>query len=215
VGNANSGNWGERSRYAKTTDMRALDARRLKRHGQLEPGFRGHIVWRWADTGEETARVFWDVDATGARLAYKHRDRSRGEDWQDAEYRVPILRTPCHLGGERAWFGCPCCGKRVAILYGGHPFACRSCHRLTYKSQRVGRSERASDMAHDLRHRLGWSPGLTGPEVWNRPKGMHHATFARHVARYEELELASWADWIGRFDLPDGADLNDILRAVG
>jgi hypothetical protein len=212
MGGSGSGNWGDRSRHGKTTDMRALDARRLKRHGMLARGHAGPVVWRWSDTGEETGRIDISVTKDVARLVYKH--RRRGANWQSADYHVPILRTPCHLGGERAWWACPCCGRRVPILYGGHPFACRACHGLTYPSQRVGRSDRAIDMAHDLRSRLGSSPGLGEPESWNRPKGMHRATFARHVERYMDLEAASWADMIERHVLAKDADFCDILASA-
>lgn len=32
------------------------------------------------------------------------------------EYRAAIEWTPCHLGGERPWFLCPSCGRRMAKL---------------------------------------------------------------------------------------------------
>src|SRR5438094_5573832 len=32
---------------------------------------------------------------------------------------VRISWTPCHLGGERPWFHCPGCSRRIARLYWG------------------------------------------------------------------------------------------------
>ncbi len=52
---------------------------------------------------------------------------------------VRIVLTTAHLGGYRKWFACPCCRRRVAILYippGGAAFACRTCYRLIYFSAR-------------------------------------------------------------------------------
>ena len=47
-----------------------------------------------------------------------------------------LSRSSCHYGGERPWFLCPHCGRRVAILYGGAVFACRTCYGLAYEVQR-------------------------------------------------------------------------------
>ena len=48
--------------------------------------------------------------------------------------------TPCNFGGRRAWFLCPDCSRRVAILHAFPGFSCRTCHRLSYAS-----SNRAKD----------------------------------------------------------------------
>ena len=65
-------------------------------------------------------------------LIYRH--RSGDAEWKGEQYPVRIVRTPCNLGGLRAWFICPAvgCGRRVAILYGGSIFACRRCYQLAY-----------------------------------------------------------------------------------
>jgi hypothetical protein len=87
-------------------------------------------------------------------LIYRH--RSGGSEWTDAQYPVLIVRTPCNLGGSRAWFICPAagCGRRVAILYGGGIFACRHCYQLAYPSAREDAGDRAARRADKLRARL-------------------------------------------------------------
>ena len=46
---------------------------------------------------------------------------------------VTLTTTPCALGGNRTWFACPACNKRVAVIYGaGRLFACRKCKGLAY-----------------------------------------------------------------------------------
>jgi hypothetical protein len=40
-----------------------------------------------------------------ARFIYAQTERSTGEK-KDFDYKVPIVTTPCHLGGERYWFKC-------------------------------------------------------------------------------------------------------------
>ena len=71
---------------------------------------------------------------------------------------VRIVRTPCRLGGSRAWFICPAvgCGRRVAILYGGGIFACRHCYDLAYDSSR--NSSKGSRMWDELGAVAGIGP---------------------------------------------------------
>jgi hypothetical protein len=50
---------------------------------------------------------------------------------------VDLVGTYPHFGGERSWFACPSCRRRVGILYrpaAGDAWGCRTCHRLTYRS---------------------------------------------------------------------------------
>jgi hypothetical protein len=50
---------------------------------------------------------------------------------------LPILVTHPYFGGIRQWFACPRCQRRVGKLFSprGHPWACRHCYRLVYRSQ--------------------------------------------------------------------------------
>ena len=67
----------------------------------------------------------WDVTAT----------------WADGETtisQIELVTTRPHLGGERPWFVCPNCDRRVGKLYGRPElkgFACRICLKLVYYSQ--------------------------------------------------------------------------------
>ncbi len=54
------------------------------------------------------------------------------------DLRVRLLTSRQHLGGDRRWFACPKCGRRVGCLYAPwitEPFWCRRCHHLLYDSQ--------------------------------------------------------------------------------
>lgn len=176
-----------------TTDYRALDVRELHRSGLLA-GWRGD--WRWSRGGEVVASIGIEADREQVQLRYQ--SRKAGGDPVQHDYPVRITWTPCHLGGERPWFLCPCCGRRVAKLYGGTVFACRHCMRLNYRCQQVNKSDRALDRAWTLRHRLGCDAGPFDypAEYVRRPKGMHRSTFARHIERLARIEtqaLASFA----------------------
>jgi hypothetical protein len=100
-----------------------------------------------------------------------------GEGW-DYAYPVRIEWTPCNYGGKRAWWICPNCGRRVAVLWGGRKFACRYCHRLAYQSTRTAPGSECYSRANKVRARLGWNGGVASP-TGNKPKGMHWTTYLR------------------------------------
>ncbi|MBK7614317.1 MAG: hypothetical protein IPJ08_07525 [Burkholderiales bacterium] len=86
--------------------------------------------------------------------------------------RVGLARTACHKGGARDWFLCPCCGRRVAVLFfRWKRFACRHCNQVAYRSQ----SEDVCGRAWLRQSRI---EAKLGPD-WQRPKHMHHATYER------------------------------------
>lgn len=103
--------------------------------------------------------------------------------------QIRLAYTTCHLGGTRVWWRCPCCGRRVAILYvRGKTIACRRCWRLRYMVESSDDNRKAFRRADKLRARLGWVPGVAHGEG-ARPKGMHHRTFDKLVNKYRAAEL--------------------------
>ncbi len=89
----------------------------------------------------------WDEEKY-ARFIYTQTDNSTGEK-KDFDYKVPIVETPCHLGGTRYWFKCSLyksgqyCGRRVGVLYkDGDWFGCRHCYDLTYSSRKANKKYR-------------------------------------------------------------------------
>jgi len=167
-----------------TDDYHILDVRRWAREGILRHVYWGG--WQWTRNGESVASIQMRTEQDHVILIYSH--RSGGAEWKDEQYLVRIVRTPCNLGGSRAWFICPAvgCGRRVAILYGGSIFACRRCYRLAYPSSREDAGGRATRMADKLRARLGWEPGILNCRG-NKPKWMRRRTFKRLAAKHDEL----------------------------
>ena len=52
-------------------------------------------------------------------------------------HTIAYINTKPHLGGDRWWFCCPLCSRRVSYLYlpsETSRFACRLCQSLTYRS---------------------------------------------------------------------------------
>lgn len=203
------GGYGSGRRGGKDTvsQMRALDVRKLKRDGCLEPGFSGQSTWSRGGTVIATIRFRVGQEASGlmyVQLMYRSRDRS--EVWQDMDYRVALDRTPCNYGGSRVWFRCPSCHRRVAVIYGGKVFACRHCHRLAYDCQHERRDDRESRQVDKLRDRLKWEPGLLNGKQW-KPKWMRWRTYHRLEAEYDERMRRLLRLMRGRF----GRDVDAFL----
>lgn len=166
-------------------DRLSLDVRALRRRGVLVVGGRG--TWQWLRSGKQAGQVCFEVVAADClRLRYRIATEA-GAELKD--YRVIIARTPCHLGGSRAWFLCPCCSRRVARLYLRDLFACRQCHRLNYTSQQASKASAALDRSLLLRKAVGTNEGplMLGADWIERPKGMHRQTFA---AKLEQIKKA-------------------------
>lgn len=185
MGGIGSGSYLRWTTRPLTTDLRSLDIRKWERARVLREG--NNFNWLWHIDGEETACINVSVHSDAVRLSYRARDF--GEDWEPMAYNVPIRLQEIPNGGHRNWFLCPAkgCGRRVAVLYGGRVFACRSCYGLAYPSQSESELERLTSRSQKLRERLGWNCSDTstyGP----RPKGMHRKTFDRIVSELAQVD---------------------------
>ena len=58
-------------------------------------------------------------------------------DGREVTQHIWLTHTPCNYGGTRAWFSCPRCQKRAAVLHlrGGAGFICSKCGRVKHASQ--------------------------------------------------------------------------------
>lgn len=182
---------GRRSSYsgkAATSDSMPLDIRKITRKGLLVPG--SSFSWQWLVNDREVAGIHIRVDFNqGVVLSY--RMKSTGEV---VEQQVQTQTSPCHLGGQRHWFTCPRCSKRVAVLYApGRYFACRQCCGLCYATQKEGTGDRASTKANKLRKRLGWQAGILNGDG-GKPKGMHWKTFQLLKSHHDALAQVSLHD---------------------
>ena len=138
------------------------------------------MEWRW--TREDgTSTIGAETDRESVTLLYSvQRGDAEPRRVRDA---VPVAWTRCTYGGERAWWRCPGCDRRVAALYlppGRERFRCRHCHQLAYGSQQVAPDERHRMQIGKIRRRLGGDP--CGSYPWSlpdRPKGMRGRTYER------------------------------------
>jgi type I restriction enzyme M protein len=96
MGGAGSGR-GFQGGRATTSEMLALDVRRVQRDGLLIPGRAS--TWKWARNGEKVASIQMRAEADRVILDYS--SRSNGGEWQAIEYPVSLEWTGCTLGGRR------------------------------------------------------------------------------------------------------------------
>jgi len=172
-----------------TEDYRALDVRALHRAGVLTPG--RSCRWEWKRRGAVVATIGIEAESRD-RVRLRYQVTVRGER-EAKDYAVLITWTPCHLGGERPWFLCPCCGRRVAKLYAHRIFACRHCLRLNYRSQQQSKSDRCWSQFWAARNSLNRDEDLKLLPARHipKPKGMHWKTYDKKVAKIERLELSA------------------------
>ena len=122
------------------------------------------------------------------------------------EQHIATAWTPCTLGGQRLWFQCGYCARRVLRLYVivRRVFACRHCHRLGYESQLETPHQRGSGRAQKIRRRLGGGADDPFMEFPVRPRGMHQETYERWRRAHDDAEersvmgLMAFAERLGR-----------------
>jgi hypothetical protein len=147
-----------------------LDVRELARYGLLNRT--GTITWSSRDRVTGTISVHGD-GGDSVTLNY-------AVDGQKIEERVSLSKTKMNFGGERSWFLCPSCNRRIAVLYGGRLFRCRYCLGLRYVSQRETPRFRSISRIQRVRKKMGGSGDLTRPRP-QRPRYMHHRTYEKLV----------------------------------
>jgi hypothetical protein len=166
----------------------SIDVRLWRRNGQLHPGL--HFPYSWTRDGESMGSISVRIAPKFAHLAFMTCDPEVGE-WKSIEQYVPVVWTPCHLGGGRPWFLCEAiadgvrCGRRVAKLYLGAAsgFACRRCYGLLYASQFEALNYRGLGKARKIRMQVGGDTNLL-VSFPLRPKRMHRRTYERLREQY-------------------------------
>lgn len=100
--------------------------------------------------------------------------------------QISLTAMPCPYGGQRWWLRCEC-GARCGKLYlppGAISYACRQCHDLRYRSQRLMPSDRLRRRAERLWQRI--TPrGECRPR---RPKWMRRTTYRRLCQAADTLD---------------------------
>ena len=172
MGGFGSGRQAVRPRLGRFHALRTSELRRL---GGLVPGFQG-----WLPFADGT-RVW--LEATGDAVLVDGA-------------RVALAWTVPSLGGRRAWFCCPVCRRRCAVLFGiATEWGCRVCISGSYTSQCLGRFDRLLRRVRQLRARLGDRSVSNAIELGRqvgrppaKPRGMHWRTYSRIATTLRTLE---------------------------
>lgn len=148
--------------------LQRVDVRLWARRGDLSKP--GHFVWTWRRGEERAGSVsVWVNSPQSVTLKYV---LTVNGNQQTVSNHIGLDHVPCRFGGTRPWFTCPCCARRVALLYLHRGrFACRHCQRVAYASQSEDEMARMWRKQSRLEARLG--------DHWTRPKGMRQRTYQR------------------------------------
>jgi hypothetical protein len=185
---------GRPSNKGKAEDYRRVDVRQLAREGMLKEG-----PWACRWVGREGGRALATllVEPLGQLVDLTYR-----EGPSTVTSKVSLTWTACHLGGERCWFRCPCCGRRVALLLlEWARIACNRCVATTYRTQRVDVCGRTWIKQRKLEGRLG--PGLA------RPAGMSTEIYSRILVGIRSCQRRR-ASWLASAMAPVTGQLVDL-----
>ena len=127
-----------RPRYYDTVEeSRQISLPWLRKRGCIKSWHSGTLTW--TSSFHESSIGFeislWNNDSY-MRLYYATTDRWSGEKTSH-DYRIALIKTPCRFGGNRFWFQCPNCWRKVStLMISSHSkYACRRCLHLTYGSR--------------------------------------------------------------------------------
>ena len=164
----------------------SMDVRQFARRNLLQVGRISD--WSWSKNGIALLEI--QVSAQPDTLILR---RKAPADSVRQVGVVELTNTGCNFGGARAWFLCPGCGRRVAILYVSAALVCRRCLRQSYRSQRERAFGRMVRRVDKVRQQLGWPCGLLNSDG-TKPKGMHWKTYARLKKEHDRLVGACLGD---------------------
>lgn len=161
-----------------------LDAGQLAKIGAFDR-FGAQTEARWGDLETKTCGItlwFTNYASEGPALVVLLSANNRQLT------RMKVQATRPFFGGQRWWFQCPACHRRVRIIYSHRlqDFRCRSCFGLAYQTQLLHEHERAQETCWLIRRQLGGTGSLDDafPE---KPPGMHW----RRYRRLEEKDSAA------------------------
>lgn len=184
MGGRGSGGWYRWNKQTTIEETKRIDIRYMKKAGLLKPGFGGSLSWNRA--GEPCGDIRYICFDNYLQLNFRFR-YGTDVDWQPVEQKIHFDRSRCNYGGERLWFLCPNCNRRVALLCSDGPlFLCRHCYQLPYGSQNEGEMDRLIRRKNKLGERI--FAFYECGEGWGKKKGMHWKTYKRLLAQYDQLD---------------------------
>lgn len=156
--------------------------------------------WTWNFSYGGSASVGYEINTHDRnymwlRLNYTHTPYYGEPERMD--YKIRLVTTQPHYGGERFWFLCPITYRRCAVLYspsGSKWFASRHAfRRLKYRSQSASPCDRAYSKIRKLENKL-----VDDGKCFIKPKGMHQKTYEKIWEQLDRAEEAYDDLWYWR-----------------
>lgn len=179
----------------------------MLRTGRIVPGQHIRSSLHWSRGGDPSGSISYEaiMSEPGSERLILIYTRGSGADKESVRQEVRLVSTPLNYGGRRWWMICPYRGERCTKLFmpsNGDRFASRKAWRIAYKSQRGAWHDKPFGELERLQRKLGSPEGFEEP--LRRPKGMWHRTFARHEARYWQINDRCdqvWVSMMGRLGI--------------
>lgn len=176
-------------RYRYSWDQLAvLDCDHMAKWGAFEPSRVETVEFDNETVSQIAFKMAGDGQSFSVAYQWPLHDRSRSAEYTQS--RVELARRPCRFGGTRAYFTCPCCGRktlRLAVLPDG--LRCGMCGRITWESRRQRPLQRLMRKADKIAWQLGCDSWQDVPQT--KPLHMHLTTFevlkAQHAALASEI----------------------------
>lgn len=139
MGGIGSGNWIRPFRKQTVDETLRLSMSEVR--DQIFPNSHGRLVW---DDGERDIVVASFTVTMHRRRLFNISFSCLGT--ATLRQTIELSFSPTNFGGQRLWFMCPgeagekSCSRRTDFLYllpDARFFACRQCHRLTYRSSQT------------------------------------------------------------------------------
>ena len=202
MGGFGSGRWGWSGRWAIVEDSPRLSMRLLLPLLQAEGWGVTSLAWKRSldpilqcrvqvSARLRNGSVSQPVEMPAPTRAIEVQSSLLGlPELSEVTQTIRAISQPAPLGGKRWWIECPRCHERRTSLYlpvhaGGRAWGCRTCFRLRYLSQRLGRVGRAELQMQRIVQRMH----VAVPPDWAeqppaRPKGMKRGAYLRRVRQW-------------------------------
>ncbi len=108
--------------------------------------------------------------------------------------QISLTEMPCHLGGSRPFLLCPECREQFLVLYlKDGAWACKHCHDLAYRSQRLNPRKRHLHAIQKIENKK--LKGAPPDEKPYRMKSKKHLAIVEELAAHHIAHLKLAQKW--------------------
>lgn len=185
MGGPGSGNWVRTGAKRGSDLLPRLSVSDLEKAvGLKHSGNVGRLSWKFK--GDEVVAYLATYNGVSVHLLCESGTQQQS---------IQFTSTTCNFGGQRYWFLCPDCDRRVAVFYFvANRWTCRVCGRIRYSSQQENPAARLARRLRKIRSQLSAPPGLWEPPG-AKPKSMHWKTFIKLINRERQLR-SEWLRYV-------------------